>query len=174
MSLVITQGSHAQLLAAVLLGLGATAFMDTVALLKRRLLGIPSLDYAMVGRWLGHMPGGTFIHRPIGNSSRVAGEAPLGWAAHYLIGVAFAWIFLLMVGPDWLHRPTLLPAITFGVVTVLAPFLVLQPGMGAGLAARRTPRPNSARLRSLFAHASFGFGLWVSGIGYALVLRLQS
>ncbi|GAB3291704.1 DUF2938 domain-containing protein [Parahaliea aestuarii] len=173
MSSVITQASNLDLLPTLLLGLGATAFMDTVALLKHRLFGIPSLDYAMVGRWLGHLPGGTFIHRPIGNSPSVAGEAPLGWAAHYLIGVAFACIFLLMVGPDWLQRPTLLPAITFGALTVLAPFLVLQPALGAGLAARNTPHPNSARLRSLFAHASFGLGLWASGLGCSLVLPPQ-
>lgn len=156
------------LMDALLLGIGATAFMDMVALLRKHLLGIPSLNYAMVGRWLGHMPSGTFIHNPIGKSRAVRGELALGWAAHYLIGAAFAVAFLTLTGPEWLARPTLIPALVFGVVTVLAPFLVLQPGMGAGVAARNTPQPDLARLRSLFAHFSFGLGLWIAGLGYTL------
>lgn len=43
------------LIDALLLGAGATAFMDIVALVQNRLFGIPSLNYAMVGRWLGHL-----------------------------------------------------------------------------------------------------------------------
>lgn len=156
------------LIDALLLGVGATAFMDIVALLQKRLLGIPSLNYAMVGRWLGHLPGGRFIHRPIGNSAKIQAEAPLGWFAHYLIGIAFAMTFLVLVGPDWLARPTLMPALGFGVMTVLAPFLVLQPCLGAGIIARKTPQPNVARLRSLVAHSSFGFGLWIAGLGWLL------
>ncbi|WP_438455907.1 DUF2938 domain-containing protein [Vreelandella venusta] len=154
---------------ALLLGLGATAFMDIVALLQKRLLGIPSLNYAMVGRWLGHLPKGRFIHRPIGESAPIQAEMALGWLAHYLIGIAFAIIFLVLVGPNWLARPTLIAALGFGVITVIAPFLILQPGMGAGVAARKTPQPTIARLRSLFAHASFGAGLWVAGV---LVMRV--
>ena len=47
---------------AVLIGVGATAVMDLWALLQRRLLGIPSLDFAMVGRWLGHLPRRVLAH----------------------------------------------------------------------------------------------------------------
>lgn len=156
------------LINALLLGVGATAFMDIVALLQKRLLGIPSLNYAMVGRWLGHLPGGRFIHRPIVNSAQIQAESALGWFAHYLVGIAFAMAFLVLVGPDWLARPTLMPALGFGVVTVLVPFLVLQPCLGAGIAARKTAQPNIARLRSLLAHFSFGLGLWIVGLGWLL------
>lgn len=156
---------------ALVLGVGATAFMDIIALLQRRLFGIPSLNYAMVGRWIGHLPRGTFIHRPIGISRPVRGEAALGWGAHYLIGVLFAAMFLALAGADWLNRPAIMPALVFGVATVLVPFLVLQPGLGAGIAARKTPEPNTAWLRSLFAHCSFGVGLWVTGLGGMLALQ---
>ena len=66
-------------------------------------------------------------------------------------------------GTEWLRRPTLIPALAVGIVTVAVPMLILQPGMGAGIAARRTPRPNAARLQSLVTHAVFGGGLYVSG-----------
>ncbi|MCZ3133241.1 DUF2938 domain-containing protein, partial [Acinetobacter baumannii] len=54
-------------------------------------------------------------------------------------------------------------ALIVGLASVVFPFLLMQPGMGAGIAARRTPRPGVARLRSLVTHAVFGLGLYASG-----------
>jgi len=55
-----------------------------------------------------------------------------------------------------------------GAVTVAAPFLVMQPALGAGLAASRTPNPAAARLQSLVTHFMFGAGMFLS----ASALRL--
>ncbi len=149
---------------AVLIGIGATAFMDMVALSQKLIFSQQSLNYAMLGRWLGHVVQGRFVHRPIMASDPVPAERLLGWSAHYLTGVVFALGFLSVVGRGWIEEPSLLPAIAFGIFTVLAPFLILQPGMGAGLAARLTPDPRAARRKSVFAHLSFGIGLWVTAI----------
>lgn len=151
------------LLRAVLIGVGATLVMDLWALLLKRLFGAPSLDYALVGRWIGHLPRGRLTHPGIARSAPVAGERAIGWIAHYAIGIGFALLLLAIWGPDWAARPTLLPALIVGIATVAAPFLILQPGMGAGIAASRTPKPGVARLRSLMAHASFGVGLYLAG-----------
>ena len=59
--------------------------------------------------------------------------------------------------------PDLGPALLVGIGSVAAPFLVMQPGMGAGIAASRTPRPAAARLQSLVTHAIFGLGLYAAG-----------
>ena len=151
------------LLRAVLIGGGATLVMDLWALLLKRLFGAPSLDYAMVGRWIGHLPRGRLTHPGIARSAPVAGERAIGWIAHYAIGIGFALLLLAIWGPAWAARPTLPPALIVGIATVAAPFLILQPGMGAGIAASRTPKPGVARLRSLMAHASFGVGLYLAG-----------
>jgi hypothetical protein len=81
-----------------------------------------------------------------------------------MIGIAFAAVFVIFVGNRWLQRPTPVPAIGFGVVTVLAPFLILQPALGLGLAASRTSNPALARLRSLMNHTVFGAGLYLFGV----------
>lgn len=146
---------------AIFVGVFATGFMDLIAFAQRRFLGIPFLNYAMVGRWIGYIPKGRIIHRPIGQSPFIAYEATLGWTAHYLVGVVFAAILLHLAGPEWTQAPGPVWPVLFGAATVAAPFLLLQPGMGAGLAARKTPRPWTARLRSLSAHVAFGFGLWL-------------
>ena len=91
------------------------------------------------------------------------GERVVGWTAHYLIGIAFAAVLLALWGLDWARQPTLAPALIVGIGSVAAPFLVMQPGMGAGIAASRTPRPAAARFHSLVTHAIFGFGLYAAG-----------
>jgi len=151
-----------------LLGIGATLFMDGWALLLRLSFGIKGLEYRFVGRWIGHIPNGKIIHTKIDNSSEIFGELALGWLAHYLIGVSFAALLIGIYGLEWLESPTLIPALALGIITTLAPFTILQPGLGAGLFARKTAEPNLSRLKSLMAHTSYGIGLYVS----ALVLRL--
>jgi hypothetical protein len=86
----------------------------------------------------------------------------LGWSIHYLTGIVFAAGLIYIVGFEWLRAPTLGPALLFGVGTVAVPFFVMQPGMGAGVAASRTPNPGAARMQSLITHAMFGFGLWIA------------
>lgn len=152
------------ILNALFIGAGATAVMDLSALAQKRLLSLQSLDYALAGRWLGHAVRGRFIHRPIMASPPVRGERLIGWSAHYLTGILFAAVFLAAAGGGWIKDPSLWPALAFGVLTLAAPFLILQPGMGAGLAARRTPAPNKARLKSLATHLTFGAGLWLSAL----------
>jgi hypothetical protein len=144
-------------------GVGATLFVDGWALLRRRLFGIALPNYALVGRWFGHMARGRFRHAAIAAAAPIRGEAALGWIAHYLIGIAFAAMLLVLFGASWLQRPTLLPALLVGVASVGAPLLLMQPGMGAGIAARHMPRPNAVRLQSLATHVVFGAGLYVAG-----------
>ena len=52
----------------------------------------------------------------------------------------------------------------FGLATVVFPWGVMQPAMGAGWAASRTPHPWRARLHSLVLHAVFGLGLYASAL----------
>lgn len=151
------------LLTTLFIGIGATAVMDLWALVRRPLLRIARPNYAMVGRWIGHMVHGRFRHNAIAASPPVPGEHIVGWAAHYLIGVAFAALLIAVAGIDWVQHPTIGPALAVGVGTVAAPFLLMQPGMGNGIAASRAPCPASARLHSIVTHTVFGIGLYAAG-----------
>lgn len=159
----------ALLLNAVVIGTGATLVMDAWAILRKRLLGVPALDYGLVGRWLAWLPRGRLCHHPIAASPPVRGERGIGWIAHYLTGIVFAAILLGLWGLDWARHPTPAPALIVGIGSVAAPFLLMQPAMGAGIAASRTPRPNVARVHSLVTHAVFGLGLYVAGWVVSLV-----
>lgn len=154
-----------------LIGAGATVVMDLWAIARKRLLGVPLPDYGLVGRWLAHMVlSGRLRHDRISAAPAVRGERLIGWTAHYLIGICFAALLPAIWGFGWIRQPTIGPALLVGVGTVAAPFLLMQPGMGAGIAASRTPRPGAARLQSVVTHAMFGIGLYA----VAQVIRLSS
>ncbi len=152
------------LIHAILIGLGATLTFDLWGLLLKQLFQITPSNICLVGRWLRTMPEGTFTHANIGSTPPKHAECTMGWIAHYLIGITFASVFVALVGNNWLQQPTLMPAIFFGVVTVLAPFAIMQPAFGLGFAAAKTSNPVQARVRSLMNHSAFGVGLYLSAL----------
>ena len=158
-------------LGAIAIGIGATLAMDLWNLFLKRTFSIPSLSYCLLGRWLRHMPGGTFRHASITAAPQKPFECTVGWIAHYTIGVVLALVFVFLTSGAWLVRPTLLPALLYGIGTVVFPFLVMQPAFGLGIAASRTPKPTQARLKSLVTHIVFGVGLYVCALGVSYVLR---
>jgi hypothetical protein len=151
---------------AVMIGVGATMVMDLWALLLRQ-FGIPSLNFAFLGRWLGHLPEGQWMHESIARATPVRGERLLGWGAHYSIGIGFAALLLSTFGSRWARSPSLLPALFIGIVTVLAPLLILQPALGAGIASSKTPTPVLNCIKSLVTHTVYGFGLYLAGLATA-------
>lgn len=146
----------------IVVGVGATAMLDAWAVARLRLFGTPLPNYRLVGRWLAHMPKGRFRHAAIASTAPVRGEAVAGWTAHYLIGISFAALLPVLLGPGWFRHPTVLPAVMLGIATVAAPLFLMQPGMGAGFAASCSPRPWATRLQSLVSHAVFGLGLYLT------------
>lgn len=160
------------LISAILIGIGATFTFDLWALFLKRAFKITPSDICLVGRWLRYMPEGTFKHSNIVSAPKKSAECTVGWIAHYLIGITFAIAFVALVGSDWLQHPRPIPAIVFGVVTVLAPFFVLQPSLGFGYAASKAPNPTQARLRSVMNHTAFGVGLYLFGMLVNGLLRV--
>ena len=154
--------TEAIIIGSLILGIGATVVMDIWAVLLKYCFNIPGLDYALVGRWIGHMRQGRFIHGGISKSAKVSSEAVLGWTAHYLIGIIFAFLLLQIWGLSWLNHPTLTPAVLVGLSTVVFPFFLMQPCFGMGVAANNLPNPNRARIKSLTNHFIFGIGLYVT------------
>jgi len=153
-----------------LIGVGATVVMDLwLALLKR--MGAKTLDIAFLGRWVGHVFQGKFTHTSIGKAPPIPGELVLGWFTHYVVGIAFAGLLVGITGINWMIDPTVWPAILVGMSTVVAPLFVMQPSMGSGFAASKTPTPLKNCARSVVNHTIFGLGLYLSAALIAWVLR---
>jgi hypothetical protein len=145
---------------ALFVGIVATACLDLWAVGLNRAFGLPKTNWGHVGRWVTGITSGTFRHESIALARPVAHERVVGWVTHYLIGILYATVYLTSLTAAS-HTPGVKSAIAFGAVTVLAPWLILQPGLGAGYFARQTPKPNLTRALNVLSHLVFGFGLYV-------------
>jgi len=77
-----------------LIGIGGAALMDVRAWFLRHRFGVRGLDYALLGRWIGHFARGRFVHERIAAAEPIRWERPLGWLAHYAIGITFSYVLL--------------------------------------------------------------------------------
>ncbi|AOT10454.1 DUF2938 family protein [Pseudoalteromonas luteoviolacea] len=147
----------------IIVGLGATVFMDIWSEFLKRSFGIQPLNYALVGRWTIHCLQGKLSHQSIANAKAKNFEGITGWVVHYITGVIFALTIIFIaqvINMSLLLNP--LFVILFGTLTVCFPFFVMQPCFGMGIAASKMPKANIARLKSIGAHVSFGFGLYLT------------
>jgi hypothetical protein len=150
----------------VLIGVIATIGMDIWSLIAKQLLKLPTADWAMAGRWFGHMPRGKFIHRSISESAEIPNELAIGWVAHYFTGIVYGLAYLGIVIVLLSSTPSFTSALVFGLVTLAAPWLLMQPCMGAGAFASRTPNPGMTLLVNLSMHVVFGISLY---LGWLLI-----
>lgn len=86
---------------------------------------------------------------------------------HYVAGIVLA-VWLLPVTPAaWLGHPGLYPTLLVGAGTVVVPCFVMQPCLGWGVAAARTPNPGQARLKGLIADSVFGVGRYTTALAWS-------
>ena len=148
----------------LVIGIGGTAAMDLWALVLAAVFGMPLPNWGLVGRWFAHLANGKFFHADIAAAQAIPNETALGWIAHYVIGIFYASLLILIAGPAWVTSPTFLPALILGFVTVGAGWFILQPGMGAGWAASLRPNPMQIRALNIIAHTVFAAGLYVTAL----------
>lgn len=148
----------------ILIGIGATVLMDVWGILLWKVFRQPRPNWRPVGRWFRHLAGGRVFHDDIAAAAPFRYENALGWAGHYAVGILYGIIFALIAGPAWFSSPTFLPAWIWGIVTVAAGWFLLQPGLGLGWAASKTPNPNQVRVFNLLAHTVFAAGLYGTAV----------
>lgn len=146
------------------MGLAGTLAMDIWAWALARFAGQAAPNWAMPGRWLAHVGRGRVFHDSIGTADPVGGELALGWVFHYGVGLIYGVVFIALAGAGWLAEPTFLPLWAFSLATIAAGWFLLQPGMGLGWAAARTPNPWKTRAMGLLAHTTFAVGMWLVAI----------
>lgn len=151
------------------IGVVATIGMDIWTLFLNRVFGVPMPNRAFLGRWSVNALQGRVFHPSIAKVPSINRETDIGWLVHYIVGIIFGAAFVVLAGPGWVERPTLLPALIFGIVTVGFGWFLMQPGMGSGIMASKTPHPWKARIQGLAGHVAFGVALWLGGLILALV-----
>jgi hypothetical protein len=148
----------------VLMGTVATVMTDLWHLTLKAVVGLPTANWSLVGRWVAGFPRGVFVHRPITGAARVRGELAIGWMFHYAVGIAYAAIYLAIVQQGLGSEPTFLTAIVFALVLLAAPWFVMQPALGLGIMAARAPNAVAVRAVNVTTHAVFGLGLYLGAL----------
>jgi len=149
----------------IILGLLSTASIDIWATFSNRYLGFPRTNWALVGRWIGHIPKGVFFHRPVSSSPEIGNEKAIGWLFHYFIGIVYAAFYFYVVTFLENGEPTIFIAWIFGLVTILSPWFIMQPALGLGICAVKAPSPNMVRLQNFAIHSIFGIALYYGWVG---------
>ena len=104
------------------------------------IFGVPllfTMEMWWIGEYLDRWKLGAFL------LVAFAANVGLSWAAGFkretsfgsaVLLFGFALVFVVLTSTDWLARPTLPPALLYGVATVVFPFFIMQPALGLGIA----------------------------------------
>ena len=115
------------------------------------------------------MPRGVFVHRPIAATPSIRGELAIGWGFHYVVGIAYAALYLAITRLVLASGPTLISALVFAIALLVVPWFVMQPALGLGFFAARTPQPSVTRIINISGHAAFGVGLYLGAISMSFL-----
>ncbi len=146
----------------LVVGIGATIVLDLWGVFTAKIGWMSGTHWPSVGRWLLGIPAGRLVLDASDTRPFTWREGAVGWAFHYVAGLGYAVMFPLFWGAGFVGAPTLPPFLLIGlVVSTLAGLVILMPGMGAGLFARRAPNTVGMILYVLVAHAVFAFAEYV-------------
>ena len=144
----------------MLIGALSTFFMDVVALFRERFFQIKPLNYAFIGRWFLTFKDGKIIHKNITQSSSKKFERAFGWGIHYLTGILWVYLYLILKS-IYAFEHLFMSILIFSLCTTLLPLMLIQPALGFGFFAAKTPNPWLGVKNSVIAHVAFGIGLYV-------------
>lgn len=145
----------------ILVGIGATAMVDLFTFILS-LFTHKGHGILYIGRWVAYTFKGTFFHHNIIESPAVNNELLIGWLAHYVIGILFAFGLVALFGKKWLNTPNFLAAMIIGNVTLFFPVCIVQPAMGFGVAFSKIPQTGFLLTKIILIHVVYGLGLYVT------------
>lgn len=145
----------------ILVGVVATLVMDLWNLVLYFTFGI-SLDWSLMGRWIGNMFQGNFFLYGLEKAPAIKNEALIGWLVHYTVGTVYGICFLLFCYKVIHKKPRFIYALIVALVFMVMPFLVYQPAIGMGYFASHASDPDFVRMITVSMHLSFGVGLYLA------------
>lgn len=151
------------ILQGLIIGLVGTLVFDLWNILAQRVLGIRAPNWSILGKWI--LAPFTGDRRRITPATVFTpAQSYLGAAAHYAVGAGFGLALVLVMGAQWIAQPTVVAAVTAGVVSTLPAWLIIMPALGHGVAAARLPTRNKVRAATLVSHAVMGLGFYLGAL----------
>jgi len=140
-------------------GILACAVLDLWQRLLLLVAKIPPSNWAMVGRWLVFfLKNRVWVQNDLSEQAPLRNELFIGWGFHYLVAIAYA-LFYFFLFEQGLMNFKLVDGLIFGLISVVVPWFLFMPAMGAGILGNKTNNPSLACVVALIAHTIFGGAL---------------
>ncbi|NVM66585.1 glucan phosphoethanolaminetransferase (alkaline phosphatase superfamily) [Mucilaginibacter sp. SG538B] len=137
----------------VIAGIAGTFATDIWTFLLR-LFGVHSHGLLLVGLWVKS-------HLPSVLQGQLAGkELLIGWTAHYLLGISFAFLLIPMYGKKWFRQPTAFSALVLALVTFVISLFIIQPMLNFGIAFSKFRTQPVILLKVLAFHLIYSLGVY--------------
>lgn len=143
------------LLFCTVVGVASTIVLDVWVLIVQKVTGIPPTNWGIVGRWVLGLFEGELVIDDASSEPSIF-ERTVGWLFHYVIGISYAILLILIYGEAIISNPTVMPFVIVGlVISTIAGLGILMPALGAGFFGRLLPNKPVTYLYVIVAHAVF-------------------
>jgi len=149
------------LLQGIISGLFATIIFDLFQSSLNYAYGIEKPKWNLLGRYFLGYKESKFIRKTLIDDEEIDNELFWGYFFHYLIGIIYGIIFVIL---NFLlfEYPSILLAYIFGFSTVLGAWCFLMPfAYNLGFFASKSDQRINLLVQNLIAHFVFGTGLFV-------------
>lgn len=121
--------------------------------------GVPTSNWAIVGRWLIlFLSSFKWVQKSLSDHKEIRYELLIGWAFHYFVGVLYALFYAVLWYLDFIELG-FGPGFLFGFISTVVPWFFFMPAMGAGILARKLEAPFLALLLAMLTHIVFGVSM---------------
>ena len=149
------------LLQGIISGLFATIIFDLYQLSLNYAYGIEKPKWNLLGRYFLGYKEGKFIRETLIDDEELYNELFWGYFFHYLIGILYGIVFVIL-NFSLFDYPSILLAYIFGFSTVLGAWCFLMPfAYNLGFFASKSEQRANLLVQNLIAHFVFGTGLFI-------------
>ena len=145
----------------LLAGLIATACMDLWALIVEYLFHIP-VTWRAISRIIAHIANGSATWDNLTQLPPLPNENLYGWLFHYLVGMAYAFLYIFTCKTILKSAMTWYSALLFAWSMMLFPLVFLSILMGKGLFYDHSIHQWHGLAYTFSCHTAFGLGLIIS------------
>lgn len=155
----------------LVIGIVSTLVLDAWAQLQQKIAGIAAPNWGIAGRWVKGLARFEFVLNASDDSTPSQNDKIIGWAFHYLVGIAYALLLFIIWGRAFAIHPTLWPTIVIGLfATTFAGLCIFLPGLGAGFAGSKLPDQKMAITRMVIGHIVFMLGQYLTALCLSALL----
>ena len=141
----------------IIVGIISCLAMDLWQQVLKKISGIPSSNWRIVGRWFLMIFSAKKIFNPtITEELPLKNENRIGWLVHYSVAVIYVLFYWVLMTQTDLLAPTVLDGLMFGAISVVVPWFFFMPCLGNGFLATKSPNPTLSCTVALASHSILG------------------